>query len=201
MNKGLVIVLGVLVTALVAAWSSAVVAQVYKVVDENGNVTYTDQPPADGSGAVVLPEISVVETEPEDDTAALDATADPTAPTAGGDEALVEEEQPKTPRELRRMFSDFRILSPAPEESLWGTENTVVVSWGASAPYEPGMSVSVYVDGQARDTDPNGNLSITLDRGEHQVYAVLRDADGRRIITTSTVTFYIHQASRNFNPG
>lgn len=99
------------------------------------------------------------------------------------------------------MFSDFRVLSPSQGETYWGTGNTVVVSWGADVPYEPGMSVSVVVDGNAQDADPSGNLPVTLDRGEHQVYAVLRDQRGRRIVTTPTVTFFVQQGSRLINPG
>ena len=42
-------------------YGSPVGAQVYKVVDEDGNVTFTDQAPADGSKPVELPPISVIE--------------------------------------------------------------------------------------------------------------------------------------------
>jgi hypothetical protein len=107
----------------------------------------------------------------------------------------------KSPRELRQLFNDFRLLSPAPDENYWGTGNTVVVSWGTSSAYEPGMSVSVVVDGTAQDANPESNLPVTLDRGEHQVYAVLRDARGRRIVTTDVVSFTVHQGSRLNNPG
>lgn len=195
MHKGLTIALAL----LLAGVCSGLAAQVYKVVDEDGNVTYTDQPPADGAGEVVVPELPVVQEEPEQESPSYAAPVD-LGDAEVADETL-SEEAPKSPRELRTMYRDFRIISPAPEESLWGTANAVVVSWGASSPYEEGMSVSVVVNGEAQSVDPNGNLSVTLDRGEHQVYAVLRDALGRRIVTTPTVTFFIHQASRLNNPG
>ena len=189
MNKGLIILKGIAVAAIVA--SGALAAQVYKVVDENGNVTYTDQPPEDGSPPMELPEISVVETEyPSELPGATTSGSEGEDPTAS-----------KTPRELRQLFSDFRIISPTPEESYWGTGNTVVVSWGTNSAYEPGMSVSVVVDGTAQNADPESNLPVTLDRGEHQVYAVLRDGRGRRIVTTDIVTFFVHQGSRLNNPG
>jgi hypothetical protein len=37
-----------------------------------------------------------------------------------------------------------------------------------------------------------------LDRGEHNVYAELKDAQGRRIARTDTVTFFMKQGSQNF---
>ncbi len=198
MRKGLMIILGGVV--LVLSFSGPLTAQVYKVVDESGNVVYTDQPPADGSGEMVLPEVSVIEIEEEDEIGMENETADVTATPTEIEEAVAEE-PPKTPRELRRMYRDFRILSPSQEESFWGTENSVVVSWGASAPYETGMAVSVVINGESQEVDPNTNLPVTLERGEHEVYAVLRDPSGRRIVTTPTVTFFIHQASRLNNPG
>lgn len=190
MHNGLInIVKGMALGALLA--SGSVAAQVYKVVDENGNVTYTDQAPGDGSQPMDLPEISVVETDYADEPVVVDAD----------DEDAQADGEGRTPRELRQVYRDFRIISPTPEETYWGTGNVVVVSWGANAPYEDGMSVSVVVDGDAREANPSENLPITLDRGEHQVYAVLRDERGRRIVTTETVTFHVKQQSALINPG
>ncbi len=49
LNKSLMII-----SALLLFSATPLLAQVYKVVDKDGNVTYTDQPPADGSGPVEL---------------------------------------------------------------------------------------------------------------------------------------------------
>ena len=53
--------LPILLVALLAMISCPVNAQVYKVVDEDGNVTYTDQAPGDGSQPIELRPISVIE--------------------------------------------------------------------------------------------------------------------------------------------
>ncbi|MDX1556761.1 MAG: DUF4124 domain-containing protein [Xanthomonadales bacterium] len=189
MFKGLNIAKAIAIALVVV--SGTLAAQVYKVVDENGNVTYTDQPPGDGTAPMDLPEITVIDTDYADQAAAAQE----------GETQAAEEEQGPTPRELRRTFRDFRLISPAPEQTYWGTANTVVVSWGASAPYEDGMSVTVVVNGESQDVGASENLAVTLDRGAHQAYAVLRDARGRRIVTTDTVTFHVKQASALNNPG
>ena len=44
LNKSLVMFFALLMIS-----ATPLMAQVYKVVDKDGNVTYTDQPPADGS--------------------------------------------------------------------------------------------------------------------------------------------------------
>lgn len=186
MYKGLIIILSIMLFALVPASQSF--AQIYKVVDENGNVIFTDEPPHPGAEPMVLPEISVIETDLAD------------APAQGAGVADSEDEE-MSPRELRRRFSDFRILEPQPDQTISGTGNTVVISWGSDAAYQDGMAVSVVVDGRTFDSEPTGNLSVTLDRGEHQVYAILKDARGRRIITSDIVTFNVFQASRRNNPG
>jgi len=185
MYKGLIITLSFMLFAIVPG--SELFGQVYKVVDEHGNVTYTDEPPEPDAEPMQLPEISVIETEP--------APAATTSSNQPGGVAV------KTPRELRRLYSDFRILEPSPEQTYWGTENTVVVSWGSDVAYEEGMSVSVVVNGRNYDSEPSGNLSVTLDRGEHQVYAILKDQRGRRIVTSDVVTFFVKQASRLGNSG
>ena len=153
---------------------------IYKVVDEEGNVTYTDQRPNDAAVPMDLPELSVIKTDP----------APAAAPsTAAEDQA----DRPPTRRELQRQFSDFRILQPQQEETFWGTANTVVVAWGSSQPVPPELSVRLYVDGQPRDVAGSGSVTLTLDRGEHQVYAELLDARKRPIMTTERVTFFIKQ--------
>lgn len=160
--------------------------KIWKVVDENGNVTYTDQRPRDGSEPMDLPQLSVI---------ASDIVVPKPGETAAGES---EAAGVPTPRELRRKFSDFRITQPQPEETFWGTANKVVVGWGASEPIPPEMNVMLYVNGQAQKVPGTGGVTLTLDRGEHQVYAELRDARNRRIVTTDTVTFYVKQYSANF---
>lgn len=192
MYKGLIITLSIALMGL--ATIEPLWAQVYKVVDENGNVTYTDEPPKDGTPEMVLPEISVIESDYEPEPSVADQAA-----ADGTGEATGDEEEALSPRELRGMFKDFRILTPEPEETYWGTANTVVVSWGASTPYEKGMSVSVVLNGAAQEASPTGNVMATLDRGEHKVYAVLMDEGGTRIATSETVTFYVQQATIRTN--
>jgi len=186
MNKGLTMK-PLRTTLLILAWalySSLAMAQVYKVVDAQGNVTYTDQAPADGSAPMVLPELSIIKTDNQDKVPVSDAdagVADAAAPAE------------LTPRELRKMYKDFRITRPLPEETFWGTANSVVISWGSSAAFQPGMQVRVIVDGTAHSGTEDGMLALTLDRGEHTVSADLLDERGRKIASTQKVTFFIKQ--------
>jgi hypothetical protein len=187
MNKGMIWALWVLL-AVTLPLAAAAEGEIYRVVDEDGNVTFTDQRPSDSAQPMDLPPLSVIESaiEPPEE-----------APPAATSED--EEVQAPTPRELRSQYRDFRITQPAQEETFWGTANTVVVAWGASQPPLSDMSARLYVDGTPQDVPAAGNVSLTLDRGEHTVYAELLDARKRRIVTTERVTFFVHQASVNFN--
>jgi hypothetical protein len=183
MNKGLIRTLLTLAT-LVLPLAALPEGEIYKVVDKDGNVIYTDQRPSPAAEPMDLPELSVIQTE---------APPPPAAATA-----VEEQAEPPTARELRKLYADFRITQPQPEETFWGTENTVAVAWGSSQPVPPEMAVKLYVDGVAQDVAGTGSVSLTLDRGEHTVYAELLDARKRRIVTTETITFFVKQHSVNF---
>ena len=61
MTQGIVGVIVVFVATLFLC-KTADSSEIYRVVDKDGNVVYTDQPPGDGSEPVDLPPLSVVET-------------------------------------------------------------------------------------------------------------------------------------------
>lgn len=188
MNKGLTIKAGMaaMLALACALYCVCAMAEVYKVVDAEGNVTYTDQAPADGAAPMKLPELSVIDTDYQEkapDSDADAATADAATPAE------------LTPRELRKMYRDFHITRPLPEETFWGTANTVVVSWASSAAFQPGMQVRVIVDGTAQAGTGDGMLALTLDRGEHTVSADLLDDRGRKLMSAEKVTFFIKQHS------
>lgn len=192
MSKGLVPAIASLLLILSpAAFGQAI----YKVVNPDGSVTYTDQKPNPGAEPVELQPLSVIETNvavPED-TGADDAGA---AAAEGADPESAE----PTRAELRRMYRDFRISQPMDEETFWGTGNEVTVSWATSTPLREGMSVTLYVDGESRDAT-RGSVTLVLDRGSHEVYAVLQNDSGQRIAATAPVTFFVKQHSVNFNRG
>jgi hypothetical protein len=185
MNKGLIIALAcsLFLAGSLAAQSSG---EIYKVVDEHGNVTFTDQRPSEGAEPMDLPPLSVVETDIE-------------VPTTGQTAQAEAEAKVPTTRDLRRQFRDFRITQPQQEETFWGTANSVVVAWGSSQAVPAEFSARLYVDGKPQEVPGSGSMTLTLDRGEHKVYVELLDARKRPIIATETVTFFVKQASVGFN--
>ncbi len=188
MSKGMIRTISIASIFLLSfsiAWASGI----WKVVDEDGNVVYTDQAPKDGSAPMDLPELSVIETD------IINKQTSSDDPDAGAEE----EEKPLTASELRKLYRDFKITRPLPDETFWGTASTVVVTWGSKTALTPDLNVRLFVNGKPQAVPATGGVSLTLDRGEHKVFAELRDANNRRILKTAPVTFFIKQHSVNFN--
>lgn len=176
-HKTFLLTLTVLFLALTA---TPLTAQVYKIVDKDGNVTYTDQPPKDGSKPIDLKPISVVETPKYE--------VPPKKAAAG------EDGQQMSVRELRRMYRDFAIVAPQSEESIWHPEAPITVAWSTGAPLQKGMSVSISVDGKLQASTENRAIPVAdLDRGEHTVTAELKNARNQRIATAEPVVFFIRR--------
>jgi len=176
-----------LVTTSLVLTAGTLTAQVYKTVDEDGNVTYTDQAPADGSKPVDLPPLSIIETP------TYNKPEKPTEESAG-----VEGEDGKemSLKYMRKNYADFAIVAPQQEESVWHPEQAITVAWNARYQLQPGMRVTVSVDGVRQSPTSEQIIAVTgLERGEHSVSAVLTDAKNRVVATADTVTFFIRRPS------
>jgi hypothetical protein len=163
--------------------SGHLAAQVYKIVDEKGNVTYTDTPPKDGSRPIELRPISVIE-----------------APTyekkPGPDENSTEGEDTKkmSLAYLRKNYKDFAIVAPQQEESIRNPQRAVSVAWNTGYRLQKGMQVTVFLDGRQQATTREQIIPLTgLDRGEHTITAELKDAENRKIATAEPIRFFIRQ--------
>ena len=185
-RKALLLILIALSLTIAAG---ALTAQVYKTVDEDGNVTYTDQPPKDGSQPITLPEISVIEAPTYEKTA-----------SAAEEKAAGEDPDEKPLRFLRKHYADFSIVSPQQEESIWYSQDVITVAWSTTYQLQAGMQVIVSVDGAQQAVTNERVIPVTgLDRGEHTVTAELKDARNRRIATAKPVIFFIRQPNLYIN--
>ena len=170
----------ILVAFSLAIMTSPVIAEVYKTVDANGNVTYTDKPPPDGSKPIKLAPISVIE-------APIYEKAPDPAKADGEDEEI-------PLRDLRKIYRDFAIISPQSEESVWHPDGPVAVAWNVGNPLQQGMQVTVYLDGKKQATTTDQIIPVAgLERGEHTVTAELKDAKNRKIATAPPVVFFIQR--------
>lgn len=168
--------------------ATAAQAEVYKTVDENGNVIYTDQPPAPDAEPIKMRELSVVPARPVERAPVRAKVSDANA-----------EGQVENLAALRRGYRDFRITQPMPEQAFTGTGNTATLAWDTKFELQQGMRVVFSINGEAME--PTTAQIVTtnpLDRGEHTVSAQLVDARGRTVASAAPVKFFVRQWSRNF---
>ncbi|GAB4182710.1 MAG: DUF4124 domain-containing protein [Wenzhouxiangellaceae bacterium] len=150
-------------------------AEIYKTVDENGNVIYTDQKPVPDAEPLDLPELNVAEPH-----------RPAPAPAEFPDDNGVD-------------WSLFDISSPEPEENIWGTGNDLTVEISVPEELDRDMRIVIYLDGKAHDAGQSLNYTIEqVDRGEHRLRAELLGRGDRRIARTESRVIYIKQYSTNF---
>jgi hypothetical protein len=170
--------LALIVTACLAP-SVALAQQIYKTVDEDGNVVYTDQKPTEDAEPIPLPELTVV--DPVD-------LGNPSA--ADSDE-----------REQRTF--ELTITSPLADEIIVNTGYRLDVEVGLDQDLPNGFRLVYLVDGEERMTSRSRSVTIEeVMRGPHTVQVELRTADGRPVATSEPVSFFMRQQSALYNrPG
>jgi hypothetical protein len=174
-------VLSILLGLFLVVMATPLMAQVYKVVDKDGNVTFTDQPPGDGSKPVELAPISVIEAPKYEKKPAAEAEDG-----EGAEEMSL--------AQLRRIYGDLAIVSPQQEESVWRPDGPIPVAWSVGNALQPGMQVTIYLDGKMYTSTTQVMIPIAgLDRGEHTVKAELRDKRNRVVSASDSITFFVRQ--------
>ncbi len=170
--------LGLLATAVASA-------DVWRWVDENGVVHFSDTPVEGAQQVDVSASARTTGARVFRDTA-------PSAPAGA--------EQPAEEEEAFR-YQSLTIASPAAEETLWNIEGTLSVSLSVSPALQPGHQVRVYFNGEARMVN---STSFTLDevwRGVHNIQAEVLDETGRLMIRSQPNRFYVQQNTVRGIPG
>ncbi|MEM7054991.1 MAG: DUF4124 domain-containing protein, partial [Pseudomonadota bacterium] len=106
--------------------------KIYKTVDAEGNVVYTDQKPSEDAVPVDLPELTIID------------------PVEIGTQAVAPEQNDDRNQDANEMT--FRILSPTQDETIWNTAYTVNVQLELSPDIPPGAQIALFVDGVLKTT-------------------------------------------------
>lgn len=139
--------------------------EIYRVVDENGNVTYTDQKPDDEAQPIDLPELNVLDGELEET----------------GEDPLAEPQ---------RQSMNFRIQTPADGSALTPEGGSIEVVMDIDIEVPPTARITLVLDGEALSPVRSLDASIpTPPPGEHRLFARLETPSGRVLGTTDPVTF------------
>ncbi|GEM_PF-285826 len=174
-----------LVLALLPLIASA--ATVYRHVDEQGNVSYSDRP--DSGEKMTLAPLTVVPATPD---------ASSSSSLNNRSQSSNRNSQPAAPPFLP--YSTFRIASPTNEQTLpTGYAGNVQVELSIEPALRDDHRVRLLVDGQVSQSAMHSSVFMVtgLERGEHQLVAELLDADGRVRHSSEPVTLFVQRASVN----
>jgi hypothetical protein len=151
-------------------------ADVYRWVDDEGNVIFSDAPRA-GAEKIELKPTTIIPGRPVDATVeegAFDSVPEP------------------------RPYSKVTVVAPAADETLRDQQTVAVdVSTEPALQVDFGHKIQLFVDGAAFGAPTAaGHFSLpTVERGTHQLAAAVVDASGAELARSTTSVFHLHKTS------
>jgi hypothetical protein len=171
----------ILLTLISLGCSVALATTVYKWVDENGVVHYSDQPHPNAQKL----QVQGVQTFSSSAAAVR-------APTGESESNA----PPPNP------YKGCAIAQPLNQQNLPNAQSVFIRVQTDPLP-RPGDRIFITMDGQGLNGGQPTGLSFNvtpIDRGSHTVSAQIRAADGQVLCQTPNVTFYVQQPNL-FSPG
>ncbi|MDH3588665.1 MAG: DUF4124 domain-containing protein [Gammaproteobacteria bacterium] len=173
----------VLICLMMVAGSLVAGTTLYRWVDEQGRVHYSDTPQADAAAVEIANPMTFdasagIRPEPQTDTTSTDR---------------------RTPAKERFAgYDSVGISAPAEEQVLWNIGAVLTVTLSVRPALRPGHSVRVTYDGTPVADWPNTAITHQLRdvyRGTHVLSVSVVDAGGTEVATGQPVTFYVKQSS------
>ena len=165
---------------LLLCWPISTTAQtIYRHVDAQGNITFSDEPPTDDSEVIHLEEVPTVSLpRPR-------AQPSPTRDSPARDQTRGAGQPP-----------EVRITSPEHDSSFWAPGGDYSVEASLSDPLPPGWSLGLDIDGVRIGQSASGNFTVTnVNRGTQEAVVHVLNAQGDIMGTSSTVRFTVHRPS------
>ena len=163
--------------------SPVIAASVYRWVDAEGTVHFTDQP-RPGAERV---EVEPIQTYTPREVTALEQAGG--APAGQGGEAT-------------SGYSRFEFLRPEPEQGIRANDGRVDVQMALEPALRDGHRLQVSLDGETLRGDAPPSFSIPgMERGTHTLAATIRDAGGDVLARAGPVTFHVLRVHLGTPPG
>ena len=152
-------------------------AAIYKSVQPDGSVLYTDHPPRPDSQAVELTPLQSIK---------------PVSPAST-------QAEPEPTESVQKDYSQLEITRPLNDETIRDNSGHIDVEYNLSPPLrtEDGHTVTITLDGQSIATGITSS-SVSLEnvsRGTHSLEVQAVGKDGAAIIAAKPVTFHLLRSS------
>jgi len=151
-------------------------AEIIKTIDENGRVTYTDNPAAKKSGRAEKVELPTINTQP------------PIQNTAGA---------PRRDTDQAAPIYEVLITAPVDQSQIPMGQHQIPVSLKLTPPLSANHRVQLYLDGQPSGAPSHSTqlLLENINRGEHILTAAVIDQKGKELNRSPGVLLYIQRRS------
>lgn len=166
-----------LLGAFLSLSSAAASGQIYRWVDEDGVVHYSDEPHP-GAEEIELESAPTISMPRPRSTVRRQAE-----PRDEGDDADA------------GAYESLAVAQPAAEETLWNIEGVLNVALNLQPALESGHQVRVYLDGTPRMVSGTRFQLEEVYRGEHNLQAEVLDEAGSLLIRSEPIRFYVQQTS------
>ena len=169
------------VLCFIAAISSLpVLAEVYKVVDAQGNITYTDQPqPESQLAPLALPPVDKI------------PAADP-GPANRGNQPEATQFPQSAPF---TGYAQAYILSPQHDQIIPNQQRNIIIQLRMQPQLQPGHRVLFVRNGQpcGPPVSATAYQLDDLERGTHQISAQILSAQGRVLLSLEPVSIHVQR--------
>ncbi|PCK09573.1 MAG: hypothetical protein COA42_03435 [Alteromonadaceae bacterium] len=160
--------------------------ELYKIVDKDGNITFSDTSPKNGAEVVQLKTTNVQQGYKSNESTRF-------------------KQQPKSDAQKKgkKAKTDYQIQITAPHEGqkIGPVQKSIDIQVSSANPLLPEHRIQFLLNGQAIGSpSPALNIQVPLSikmRGKKSVTAILLDAQGQRVSHSQTVNFYIIRPGGN----
>lgn len=171
----------VLVAVLAGAVNVAAQQRVYRWVDEDGVVHYSDQ-------AVPGAEEIIIQTAPS-----RSQSARPPRNAPPLYERPPREEEPADDQPFS--YESIAFSSPTAEQTLWNIGGTLSVEVNVTPSLRSGHRLRLYFDGEPQTITGTQATLQEVWRGTHNLQAEVVDSNGEMMIRSEPIRFYVQQTS------
>lgn len=167
-----------LLTGITLLLGSHASAEIYRQVDAQGNVTYTDEPSGQAPAETV--KIKPV-----------------TTVTLPKPEAVREPEQLRQKvEEEGAAYSSVGFTAPEDKQAFHSGSGDIAFAVTSSPGLKKGHKYEVTLDGQPVGQTTSGRVSVrNVDRGTHEAGVGIVDSNGVTVKTGNTISFTVHRPS------
>jgi hypothetical protein len=154
-------------------------AAVYKWVQPDGSVVYSDRPPVENAAPTELPGLQEIKMPPPPPPSANDTS-----------------NNNQSGQRQNTTYTKLTITEPADQSAFRNNAGQVTVKLDLEPALQEGDMVAIVLDGKEVGQGKSTALSLSnVDRGTHTLQALVKNAQGKTLISTSPITFTLQRTS------